>query len=212
MYVSKVLASHRDRLSQSHVARLAFAAVVARSSRHRAKEASSSEAGKQDHARICACQVRQPTTYLHSQSHRITRPSASSKDFTPSLLQYQNHSRVSCNTSQPSSQTKVSADNLEFLQRPNGDSDLPVAAPIEPLGGGDPAPETEPVKAPEHHEESHAPKPAPSASEKKPAQESQSNGTPVESKPAEPQSADMSYADIAAKGPKQTDEEKYVIT
>ena len=103
----------------------------------------------------------------------------------------------------------MSADNLEFLQRPNGAGDLPVAAPTQPLGGGDPAPETEPVEAPKHHEESHAPAPAPSASEKKPAQESKSNGTPVESKPAQPQSADMSYADMAAKGPKQTDEEKY---
>ena len=101
--------------------------------------------------------------------------------------------------------------NLEFLQRPNGDSDLPVAAPIEPLGGGDPAPHTEPVEAPKHHEETPAPAPASSASETKPAQESQSNGTPVESKSEESQSADMSYADIAAKGPKQTDEEKYVI-
>lgn len=105
----------------------------------------------------------------------------------------------------------MSADNLEFLQRPNGDSDLPVAAPIEPLGGGDPAPDTEPVEAPKHHEETHAPKSAPSPSETKPAQESQSNGAPVESKPAGSQAADMSYADIAAKGPKQTDEEKYVI-
>lgn len=105
----------------------------------------------------------------------------------------------------------MSADNLEFLQRPNGDSDLPVAAPIEPLGGGDPAPDTEPVQAPKHHEETHATKSAPSASETKPAQELQSNGTPVESKSEDSQSADMSYADIAAKGPKQTDEEKYVI-
>jgi hypothetical protein len=121
------------------------------------------------------------------------------------------HLRVSRNTSQPCLQTKVSSDNLEFLQRPNGDSDLPVAAPTQPLGGGDPAPKTEPVKAPEHHEESRAPAPAPSTSEKKPAQESKSNGTPVESKPAQPQSGDMSYADMAAKGPKQTDEEKCVI-
>jgi hypothetical protein len=88
----------------------------------------------------------------------------------------------------------VSSDTLEFLQRPNGSDDLPVAAPIEPLGGADPAPETKPVEAPEH----------------KSAQESKSNDAPVESKPAEPQSANMSYADIAAKGPKQTDEEKYV--
>lgn len=103
----------------------------------------------------------------------------------------------------------MSADNLEFLQRPNGASDLPVAAPIEPLGGGEPAPDTEPVKAPEPVHEEDIPKetPAPLAAEIK----SHANGAPVESKPAEPQSADMSYADIAAKGPKQTDEEKYVI-
>jgi hypothetical protein len=76
-------------LSQSHVARLAFAAVVGTHPRHRAKEVSSFEAGRRDHARICACQVRQPTTYLHSQSHHITRPSASSKDPLP---------HPSCNT------------------------------------------------------------------------------------------------------------------
>lgn len=135
---------------------------------------------------------------------RITRPSASSKDPLPHpSLSIPIQSRISRNTSQPCLQTKVSAENnLEFLQRPNGDSDLPVAAPIEPLGGGDPAPHTEPVEAP---------KETPSASETKPAQESQSNSAPVESKSEEPQSADMSYADIAAKGPKQTDEEKYVV-
>ena len=163
-------------------------------------------------------EVRQPTTtLLHSQVafDRITRPSASQpavRILYPIPLALPYNRVIPANKSQPSSQTTVSSDNLEFLQRPNGDSDLPVAAPIEPLGGGDPAPDTEPVKAPEHHhEETHATKSAPSASETKPAKESQSNGTPVESKPAEPQSADMSYADIAAKGPKQTDEEKYVI-
>ena len=100
------------------------------------------------------------------------------------------------------------SDTLEFLQRPNGASDLPVAAPIEPLGGEDSAPKTEPVQVP--HEQVVAnsePTPAP---ETKPAQESQPNGTPVESKQETPQTADMSYADAAAKGPKQTDEEKYV--
>lgn len=101
------------------------------------------------------------------------------------------------------------SDNLEFLQRPNGDSDLPpVAAPIQPLGGGDSAPEPEPVKADdpvhEHHDE---PEPRSSA----PAAENKSSAAPVESKPAESQSANMSYADMAAKGPKQTDEEKYVM-
>ena len=168
---------------------------------------SSSEAGKQDHARICACPlVRQPTTtHLHSQSHLIAsharQPAV--RILYPIPLSIPKQSRISRNTSQPCLQTKVSAENnLEFLQRPNGDSDLPVAAPIEPLGGGDPAPHTEPVEAP---------KETPSASETKPAQESQSNSAPVESKSEEPQSADMSYADIAAKGPKQTDEEKYVV-
>jgi hypothetical protein len=104
----------------------------------------------------------------------------------------------------------VSSDTLEFLQRPNGSDDLPVAAPIEPLGGADPAPETKPVEAPKHEHHEHHEKPKSSAPEHKSAQESKSNDAPVESKPAEPQSANMSYADIAAKGPKQTDEEKYV--
>ena len=161
--------------------------------------------------------VRQPTTtHLHSQSHLIAsharQPAV--RILYPIPLAIPNNRVFPANTSQLCLQTKVSTENnLEFLQRPNGDSDLPVAAPIEPLGGGDPAPHTEPVEAPKHHEETPAPASASasSASETKPAQESQSNGTPVESKPAEPQSADMSYADIAAKGPKQTDEEKYVI-
>lgn len=98
------------------------------------------------------------------------------------------------------------SDTLEFLQRPNGADDLPVAAPIQPLGGEDPAPNAETVEVP--HEEVVAktePTPAP-----KPKQESQPNGAPVESKQEKPQTADMSYADIASKGPKQTDEEKYV--
>jgi hypothetical protein len=132
---------------------------------------------------------------------------------SPAVSDYLPHSSCSrsrvphsSNTSQLYLQTKVPADTLEFLQRPNGSDDAPVAAPIQPLGGGDPAPKSEPVEAPKHEERS-APKETPS----KPAQEPKSNGAPVESsKPAEPQSADMSYADIAAKGPKQTDEEKYV--
>jgi hypothetical protein len=108
----------------------------------------------------------------------------------------------------------VSTDTLEFLQRPNSGDELPVAAPIEPLGGGDPHPDTEPVKAPEpHHAKEEAPKeqtPAPAPTPKpEPAQEEpKSNGAPVESKQEDSQSADMSYADIAAKGPEQTNEEK----
>jgi hypothetical protein len=202
--------------SRNHMSGRAFGFPVRRGGRASShvivpRRRSSSEAGKIMPAYAPAL-VRQPTTHLHSQVafDRITRPSASSKDPLPHPSCKTKQSRISRNTSQPSFHPKVSADNLEFLQRPNGDSDLPVAAPIEPLGGGDPAPDTEPVEAPKHHEETHASKPAPSASETKPAKESQSNGTPVESKPAEPQSADMSYADMAAKGPKQTDEEKYV--
>ena len=112
----------------------------------------------------------------------------------------------------------MSTDTLEFLQRPNSGDELPVAAPIEPLGGGDPHPDTEPVKAPEPHhakedtkeeapkEQTPAPAPTPKA---EPAQEEpKSNGAPVESKQEDSQSADMSYADIAAKGPEQTNEEK----
>lgn len=120
-------------------------------------------------------------------------------------------------TSQPTfSQTTVSTDTLEFLQRPNSGDELPVAAPIEPLGGGDPAPDTEPVKAPEHHhaqeEKKDAPAkeqtPAPESTPKPAQEEPKSNGAPVESKPEDSQTADMSYADMAAKGPKQSDEEK----
>lgn len=117
------------------------------------------------------------------------------------------------------SQPKVS---LEFLQRPNSGADLPVAAPVEPLGGADPAPQQEPVEAPApaNEEETPAPvqeeTPAPeqeeTAPDETPAPEStaapQTNGAPVESKPEEQQTADMSYADMAAKGPKQSDEDK----
>jgi hypothetical protein len=119
------------------------------------------------------------------------------------------------------SETTVSTDTLEFLQRPNSGDELPVAAPIEPLGGGDPHPDTEPVKAPEPHhakeetkEEAPAPAkeqtPAPAPkSEPAPAQEEpKSNGAPVESKQEDSSSADMSYADVAAQGPEQTNEEK----
>ena len=114
----------------------------------------------------------------------------------------------------------MSTDTLEFLQRPNSGDELPVAAPIEPLGGGDPHPDTEPVKAPEHHheekeeakEEAPAPAkeqtPAPEPTPKPAQEEPKSNGAPVESKPEDSQTADMSYADMAAKGPKQSDEEK----
>jgi hypothetical protein len=113
----------------------------------------------------------------------------------------------------------VSTDTLEFLQRPNSGDELPIAAPIEPLGGGDPHPDTEPVKAPEHHHEEKESKkeaPAPAkeqtpapAPKSEPAQEEpKSNGAPVESKQQDSQPADMSYADIAAKGPEQTNEEK----
>ena len=112
----------------------------------------------------------------------------------------------------------MSTDTLEFLQRPNSGDELPVAAPIEPLGGGDPHPDTEPVKAPEPHHareetKEDAPKeqtPAPAPTPKpEPAQEEpKPNGAPVESKQEDSQSADMSYADIAAKGPEQTNEEK----
>jgi hypothetical protein len=121
----------------------------------------------------------------------------------------------------PFPETTVSTDTLEFLQRPNSGDELPVAAPIEPLGGGDPAPHTEPVKAPEHHHaQEEAKEEAPAAAKEKtpapastpkpePAQEEpKSTGAPVESKQEDSQSADMSYADMAAKGPKQTDEEK----
>jgi hypothetical protein len=150
----------------------------------------------------CACQPAAFPIASHAVASRLTKPS--SKDYLPHPSGRVPHSS---NTSQPYLQTKVSADTLEFLQRPNGSDDAPVAAPIQPLGGGDPAPKSEPVEAPKHEEHS-APKETPS----KPAQEPKSNGAPVESKPAEPQSADMSYADMAAKGPKQTDEEKYGVT
>lgn len=125
------------------------------------------------------------------------------------------------------SQPKVS---LEFLQRPNSGADLPVAAPVEPLGGADPAPQQEPVEAPAPtneeetpapaqeetpapvQEETPAPKQEETTPEETPAPEPtaapQSNGAPVESKPEEQQTADMSYADMAAKGPKQSDEDK----
>lgn len=170
--------------SQSHVYHLSrafgFRRGGSRFTRHRAKEAlklRSRQARSCPHMRLA--EVRQPTTtLLHSQVafDRITRPSASQpavRTLYPIPLAIPNNRVFPANKSQPSSQTTVSSDNLEFLQRPNGDSDLPVAAPIEPLGGGDPAPDTEPVKAPEHHEESHATKSAPSASETKPAKESQ---------------------------------------
>jgi hypothetical protein len=117
----------------------------------------------------------------------------------------------------------VSTDTLEFLQRPNSGDELPVAAPIEPLGGGDPHPDTEPVKVPEHHHEEkeeakeeapapakeQTPAPAPTPKSEPAQEEPKSNGAPVESsKQEDSQSADMSYADMAAKGPEQTNEEK----
>jgi len=112
----------------------------------------------------------------------------------------------------------VSTDTLEFLQRPNSGDELPVAAPIEPLGGGDPHPDTEPVKAPEPHHakeetkeeapKEQTPAPAPTPKPESAQEEPKSNGAPVESKQEDSQSADMSYADIAAKGPEQTNEEK----
>lgn len=100
--------------------------------------------------------------------------------------------------------------SLEFLQRPNSDSDIPAPAPAAA-----PKPIPEPVQeaAPAVQETKPTPEPEPLAPEPSepapvPAQESQPNGAPIESKPEEPKTDDMSYADMAAKGPQQTDEQK----
>lgn len=100
--------------------------------------------------------------------------------------------------------------SLEFLQRPNSDDDIP--APV-PAAAPEPIPELVQEAAPAVQDTKPTPEPEPLAPEPSepapvPAQESQPNGAPIETKPEEPKTDNMSYADMAAKGPQQTDEQK----